>query len=253
VAYFDNNFDDRLLRVQRDPLPADEFKFERLLLDDDVPDDEELIGVAERESGSSPALGNIPGSLPSSITLAPLWPRDRVQILPREQGLVGRWSVPEMEKRVRTLTGHLGLELGPPTFGLIEVSSRSAMRNSRSATLVGGSATFEQRCFGVPLLGAGLGLTLRDDAPGWFAGLAWRIESQMPDAPVIREAEARRQLEARGQTPSASPGRLCWRSLTSEGRGEWRPFWRFQQRSAGGDSEWLEVSAVREAGDGGGR
>jgi len=242
-----------LLRVQRDPLPADEFKFERVLLDDDVPDDEELFGGAEPEPGLPSSFGCIPGYLPSSITLTSIWPKDRVQALPREQALAGRWSIPEVEERALSLTRRLGLELGPPTLGLIEVSSRSAMLDGKSATIVGGSATFEQRLFGVPLLGAGLGLSVREDASGWIAGSTWKIESQLPDAPVVREAEARQQLEATGETLSPSPGRLCWRPSNSEGQGEWRPCWRFQARSATGDYHWIDVSAVREAVVGGGQ
>jgi len=253
VAYFDNNFDDRLLRVQRDPLPTDEFKFERLLIDDDVPDEEELLGLASGESQLAPTTEPVPERLPLSLKLVPLWPKDRVQLLPREPSLAGRWSLSGINTLAERITRPLGLELGAAKLGLIEVTRCLGASAVGTPELVGGSATYGQQLWGVPLLDAGLGLTVRDDTSGWLAGSVWALESQEPLGSVLTEAEAR-DSASQGQVVSPSAGRLLWRPPNAEGGDDWRAVWRFRKAVAKtGEPPWLEIPAVRASLNGGGR
>lgn len=246
VGFYDNNFDDTLLRVQRDPLPNDPFATDRLILPMDVADAEEL-GVpgstSSRGDGVAPRTATVPPLLPRALRLRfPALPENLRELpeLPASGSLSDVAFIALAQSRFTVDTG------GAPAFqaGPVGRIERSWLRSGVEGPVrcVGRTADFRQTWLGLPVENLGAAVLMRSDRPGWIREHWAELMEHGPLSTVLSEPVARRAAERIGKV-SKAPARLEYVQDDASAERRWVPAWILDRVDSGGGST-VRIHAV---------
>ena len=254
VGFYENNFDDTLFRVQRDPLPKDPFSVDRLILPIDVADAEELGAGPALPARPLGAVEGLPTCLPRLLRnvrtgTAPAVRRSLDPV--RDAGRLGDLQIVDAARRL--LFGPS--ERLPHRVNPVGRIQRLKFVGARVEAVqgLGASVDFQQTWEGVPVEGCGAVVALREDRAGWVREEWAELVAEGLAERVLPAEEAWQAMDPLGG-PAPPGARL---EYTREHLGTstvWVPAWLFEMTTdpAGGRST-VKVHAVTGAWLGGDR